>query len=134
MDKRLLRVIDIAKCLRSEKQTGQCFHVTAAFNKSRMIALGFNSYEHEHLRHIFGQARAVKSNSKYYKSGRHSETVVLKKLKFDSRQVTFVNVRIDNNNRVAISKPCFNCMNALSKFGYRKILYTISENEYGIIE
>lgn len=133
MDKRISRIIDIARCLRPAKQTGQCFHVTAAFNKSRMVALGYNTYNHEHLRHIFGEAKACKSNSKYYKSGRHSEMVVLKRLKFESRQITFINVRIDNNNNVAMSKPCVNCMRVLNEFGFKKIYYTVSPNSYGII-
>jgi len=51
----------------------------------------------------------------------------------DCSRYTFINVRIDNNNKVSIAKPCPNCQRILDQVGYKKIIYLESENAFAEI-
>lgn len=133
MNKKLARAIEIAKCLKPLKQNGKQFHVSIAYSKNKIVSIGYNSYEHENLNHIFGKYKPARGNSKNYKAGRHSETEMLRKLKMPTKDLTICNVRIDNNNKVAIAKCCPNCQKLLDSLGYRRILYSINEKEFGAI-
>lgn len=130
--KKLNRLIDIARALKEEKQTGRSFHLTGAFNGSRLISVGFNDYQKLHPYHKLGKYKATRSSGDYV-AGIHSEIFVLRRLKIPTDDITFFNVRIDNNGNVAMARPCYNYMNILRAQKFKKVIYTISENEHGII-
>lgn len=133
MNNRLNRIIEIAKCLKPEKQNGQHYVVAGAMLGSRLVGLGFNDYTREHPRHKFGEYKPTRGDSKNYKASLHAEISLIKKLKHDPQDLTFYIVRIDNNNQVALARPCKNCFRVFQKKGYRKILYSMSETEFGVI-
>lgn len=133
MNKKLSKCIEISKLLMSEKKTGRSFHMSFAFLKNKMVALAWNSYKDAHLTHVFGKYLPTRGGDNY-KAGRHSECQLLKKLRIPTKDLTICNVRIDNNNRVAMAKCCPNCQKLLDSLGYRRILYSINEKEFGTIE
>lgn len=130
---KLSRLIEVAKCLKPERQTGKHFVSCAAFLGSRMVGLGFNDYTREHPRHKFGEYKPTRSDSKNYKPSLHAEIALIKKLKHDPQDLTFYIVRIDNNNQVALARPCKNCEKQLYKTGFRRIVYSINQSEFGVI-
>lgn len=101
---------------------------------SRLVGLGFNNYNKEHPRHKFGEYKPTRGDSKNYKASLHAETDLLRRLKHDPQDVSFYVVRIDNNNQIALARSCQNCLSVLKKCGFRKIIYSISENEFGTIK
>jgi tRNA(Arg) A34 adenosine deaminase TadA len=42
--------------------------------------------------------------------------------------------RILKNDSLALSKPCDICRSVLTRFGVNRVFYTISPDEYGVIE
>ena len=40
-------------------------------------------------------------------------------------------VRVTNDGKYAISRPCFLCQNVLHNFGVRSVIYSVSEYEFG---
>lgn len=133
MNKKLSRAIEIAKCLKPLKQNGQQFHVSIAYAKNKIVSIGYNSYTHENLDHRFGKYKPTRNGGNNYKAGRHSETEMLRRLKIPTKDLTICNVRIDNNGEPAIASPCENCMIVLNRLGYKRILYSISETQFGTI-
>lgn len=133
MNNRLNRIIEIAKCLKPEKQKGKQFIVCAGFLGSRMIGMGINDCTKQHPRHKFGEYKPRRDFSSKYIASVHAEISLLKKLKHDPQDVTFYVVRIDNNNQVALAHPCKNCFGVFQKYGYKKIIYSINEKTFGTI-
>lgn len=118
------RLEEITKALKPTKQTGKCFHTTFAFKGNKMLAIGYNNYNKLHPHHKFGVYEPTKDLNSNYTAGIHSEISCLIKLGVeDCSDITFVNVRIDNNDKPAISKPCANCECILEQVGNRKVWF-----------
>lgn len=118
------RLEEITKALKPTKQTGKCFHTTFAFKGNKMLAIGYNNYNKLHPHHKFGVYEPTKDINSNYTAGIHSEISCLIKLGIeDCDDVTFVNIRIDNNDKPAISKPCANCECILDQIGHKKIWF-----------
>jgi len=134
MDKRLEKCIEIAFGLRSQKQNGRSFHATFIFDKKRIISIGTNDYNKHHPYHKMGKYLGYKNNPQNYRPCLHSEISALLRLgEEDCSRYTFVNVRIDNNNKTTIAKPCLNCQRILDGVGYKAIFYSDSENGFSKI-
>ena len=127
------RYVEIARALKSKHQNGRSFHVTCIFDKSKLLSLGFNNYAKEHPRHKYGVYEATKPGCNYV-SGVHSEISSLLKLgEEDCSRYTFLNIRLDNNNKVALAKPCPNCFRVLkNQVGFKRIYYT-TESSFAVI-
>lgn len=125
MDKRLEKCIEIATSLRPQKQNGRSFHATFIFHKKRIISIGINDYTKHHPYHKMGEYRGFKTNPEHYRPCLHSEISALLRLgEEDCSRYTFVNIRIDNNNKTTIAKPCQNCQKILDGVGYKKLFYS----------
>jgi hypothetical protein len=61
----------------------------------------------------------------------HSEHKLCKKL---TRGAVVYVVRISRNGSFALSKPCQSCENILRLRGVKKVIYSISNNSYGILD
>ena len=84
-----------------------------------MICIANNDYSKLHPYHKFGEYKPALKTDKYI-SGIHSECAAIIKLGLtDCSHLTFVNVRINNHDNVAISKPCANCTRLLQQIGYK---------------
>lgn len=118
------RLEEITRSLKPIHQTGKSFHATFVYNKNKLICTAHNNYNKLHPYHKFGEYGSTKICNGNYIPGIHSEVAAIIKMgREDCSNLTFINVRIDNNNDVAISKPCPNCQNLLNEIGYRKIIY-----------
>lgn len=114
---------EITRALKSSKQTGHSFHTTFAFRGNKLLSIGINNYNKQHPSHKFGQYRSTKGSG-IYVPGIHSEVSALIKLGVeDCSDITFVNLRIDNNGKLANSKPCFNCTRVLNQIRYKNVWY-----------
>lgn len=133
MNKLLLRTIDLARALQPEKTTGRSFHVATIYDGPRLLSIGYNNYNHEHLRHKYGEYRPTRDSTAKYIAGRHAEIEAANRLKTFRKNLTMCVVRIDRNGEIALSKPCENCLTSTRKMNFKKILYSISEKEHGVI-
>lgn len=133
--KKLERCIEIARAMKPKIESGgKNWHATFAFKKNKLLGIGYNSYKHENLHYRFGKYLPTRGETKNYVAGRHSESVLLKKLRSPTQDLVFVNVRIGADGKVLMSRPCSNCLRVMGESGYKKIIYTTDiENEYGTI-
>jgi hypothetical protein len=133
VNKKLLTLIDLARIYRPERQTGQHFILAGAFKKNRLVGLGFNNYNKLHPYHKFGHYKPTRDSNANYKPSLHAECHLLSRLKHDPSEITFGIVRVNNKDEVALARCCENCLRVFKKVGYKTILYTVSEEEFGTI-
>ncbi len=132
MNKKITRTIEIARLLQPTKMSGKNFHVSAAFKKSKMVGLAWNTYDDAHLTHVFGEYGPTRGGENY-NPGRHSECQLLKKLRMPTEDLIIVNVRLGKNGEPMIARCCGNCERVLREKKFKKLLYTINNKEYGIL-
>lgn len=125
MNKIWAKCAEITKALKPQKQNGRSFHTTFIFHKSRILSIGHNDYRKMHPYHRMGKYVGYKTNPHLYQSALHSEiSAILKLGEEDLRKYTVVNVRIDGNNNLALSKPCPNCERVLRQVGFKRLWYS----------
>lgn len=61
----------------------------------------------------------------------HAEARLVKKLDYGS--TVYVARTSKENGRMVMARPCANCYRALKNKGVKRVEYTISDNEYGVI-
>jgi deoxycytidylate deaminase len=124
MNQKIKKCIEITRALRQDKESGRSFHTTFIFDKNKLLTIGFNNYKKLHRHHKFGAYKGTKDNPDKYIAGIHSEIDAIIKLgRTDCSKLTFLNIRIDNNNKPNISKPCENCFRVLQGLGFKQIYY-----------
>ena len=133
MSKKLKRCIEITRSLKPEMQSGKNFHCSFVFDGARLLSIGFNSYKHGHLAHKFGEYPPTRGGENY-KPCRHSETESIKRLRKVPKNFTLINTRIDNQGKVAMARPCPNCLREVQKLSPKKIIFSIDEHTHGVIE
>ena len=118
MDNRISRLVEVAYALKCRNQDFRAFHVAAIFRKKRLISLACNSKKTHPL--TLGKYPEY-INSK----GVHAESlaVIRAGLEDFSGHDLFV-IRIDNENRVNLSKPCFSCSTLLRGLSFKSIQYS----------
>lgn len=62
----------------------------------------------------------------------HAEARLVRKL--DVGSVVYVARTRKDNGKMAMSKPCASCERILRNRGVKRVIYTIAENEFGILE
>jgi deoxycytidylate deaminase len=130
MSKFLERCVEITKGLKPQKQNGRSFHTTFIFHKARILSIGYNDYKKLHPYHRLGKYVGYKTNPENYQPCLHSEiSAILKLGEEDLSKYSFVNVRIDGKNNLALSKPCPNCERVLRQVGFKRLFYS-SENGF----
>jgi deoxycytidylate deaminase len=135
MDQKIKKCIEITRALRQEKESGRSFHSTFIFDKGKLLSIGVNNYKKLHRSHKFGLYKGTKDNPEKYVAGIHSEIDAIIKLgNTDCSKLTFINIRIDNNNLPNISKPCENCFRVLQGLGFKQIYYIDSFGSIQILK
>lgn len=76
------------------------------------------------------QVHAVNSAAPYPSPKSHAERRLCARLDWGA---TVIVVRLDANFELALSKPCRHCERALRRWGVKKVYYSISPNEIGIL-
>lgn len=69
----------------------------------------------------------------YNKGKIHAEVDALKKVSDPSGTTLYV-VRIGHDGKLRLSRPCNNCLNYAINCGVKRIVYSIADGEYGVIE
>lgn len=117
------RLEEISLALKVEKQTGRSFHTTFVYHGSKLLCITTNDYTRNHPYYKLGKYKSTRGEG-FYEAALHSEIKAIIRLGLeDCSHLTFVNLRIDNNNEIAISKPCINCFNILKGVGFKKLYY-----------
>lgn len=119
------RLIEISRALKGKNQTGRAFHTTFCFRKNKMLAIGINNYSKTHPLTSSYLPRK-NNNKKTFVPVIHSEISGIIKLGFDDcSDITFVNIRIDNNDMPNMARPCLGCLDVLmNQVGYKRLFYT----------
>lgn len=132
MNKSLEKCVEITKGLKPHKQNGRSFHATFIFDKKRLLSIGYNNYKKHHPYHKVGKYFGYKTNPEKYQPCLHSEiSAILKLGEEDLSHCVFVNVRIDQRDKLALAKPCQNCERVLRQVGFKKLFYSC---EKGFVE
>ncbi len=123
------RLVEIAKAMKPKYESGKSFHISALLRKNKISCLGWNNYNKHHLAHRFGAYRNYKGFTENYRPSIHSESSVAVKMGLDDlSDYTLVNIRINNNNQVALSAPCPNCFEQIILgLGIKKVFYSTNE-------
>ncbi len=102
----------------------------ALYHRKKLVATGCNSSKSSPF-----QARYSRNEQSIYF---HAETACIRKassflsdLKM-SKSILYVG-RVYANGSAALARPCFGCMSCIEAFGISKVVYSISNQEYGII-
>lgn len=124
-EKKTEKVLEIARAMKGKRQTGRQFHMTFVFHRSRIVCIGINDYTRPHPEHKFGSYHAYKCQSPKYQPGVHSEIDALIKLgETDCSRFVALNVRVGNDGKIRLAKPCKNCEGVLKQVGFKRVYYT----------
>jgi len=117
------RLESITRSLKPIHQNGRNFHATFVYRKNKLVCIAHNDYSKLHPYHKFGHYKS-KYDDAEYAPGIHSECSALIKMGIeDCSDLTFINIRIDNRDNAAVSKPCVNCQGILNQVGFKKIWF-----------
>jgi len=125
----LTRAVEIASLMpivRGKQRLG----AVAIDSRGHIISSATNNYNKTHpLQRYFSELAGFSEDKCYL----HAELATL--LKARTKQVDILYVaRIMKNNHTGLAKPCNACMEAIKAYEVRKVVYTISDNEFGTIE
>jgi deoxycytidylate deaminase len=96
--------------------------------RGRIVAEGYNSFSRTHTMQYRYGSRHTSSEACFL----HSEVAALLKAKGSGH--TIYVARVNKQNIPAMARPCGACMAAIEQEStIKRIVYTISENEYGTI-
>jgi deoxycytidylate deaminase len=125
------RLIEIARALAPRNRDDiRNHHVTFLIKKSKILSIGINdsktnaknlkynysNRQNEHIGHTVGSHSELQGCIKYGKD--------------DCTDITFVNIRIDRNQKINNSYPCKGCQSLLEQVGFKKMFYTTSSGEF----
>lgn len=117
------RLEDITRALKTSKQSGKSFHTCFVYHGSKLINISTNNYGKLHPYHKWSVYESTRVGSNY-QAGIHAELKTLISLGLeDCSHLTFVNIRINNQNLPALSKPCKNCERILRSINIKSIWY-----------
>jgi deoxycytidylate deaminase len=122
------RYVEITKALMADHFTAKTFHTTFIVRKNRLQKIGINNGKThpENLKYNYYSKDGTDIRSFV---GVHSElSAILKYGEENCNDCVFVNVRINKNGELTMSKPCAGCQDLLKQVGYKKVYYS---NEKG---
>lgn len=121
----LSRLTEIAHAFKGRAITGgRNFHIAFILNKSKIISIGVNNYLKTHP--------AISKLGYPVFSGIHAELSACIKLGLTNcAGYDMVVMRIDNENKVNLSKPCKSCARMLAGLNFNSIVFS---NESGKFE
>ena len=105
------------------------------FYKKHPVAVGWNSDKTNPIQKKYSIHRRF--DPELYRCPLHAEMMAclnLKKTSYPAEDCILFVARKYKNGKVALSKPCPACENAIRDMGIKTVYYTISENEYGVLK
>ena len=119
------KLVENAKTLAVVHKGARYFHVTFILLKNKVLAVGINQPHKTHPRNL----RYDYENPSL--KGTHSElSAIIRCGDDDCSRYTFVNIKIDRNGKVALSKPCMGCRELLLQVGFRKVYYSNNDGTF----
>lgn len=113
------KLIEISYELRYLSRSGQK-HFSFIIERNKILSIGWNNgWKTDPI--------AAKYGHRF--SGIHSELSALKNFNLAPSRLKYcklVNIRISRGGKVGLSKPCEKCLELLSKYPFREILYSTS--------
>jgi len=124
------KYVDLTKALMAENFSAKTFHTTFIVRKGRIQKIGINNDKTHPANLRYAYYGKDGTDIRRY-VGVHSElSAILKFGKEDCSDCTFINVRIDRNNKPTMSKPCAGCQDLLLQVGYKKVWYTDEDGKF----
>jgi hypothetical protein len=110
------------------------YHFTIAFDVNKPILICQNNpIKVNHKAYRIGQQFNIKTYQDFPYV--HSESYLVSKLldRYNSidTNLSIVNVRINRQGLILLSKPCDNCQKILDAVGLKKVYWSIDENTFG---
>lgn len=121
------RFIEITKALAPlSRWDAKTFHTTFIVRKGKIQSIGVNSLK-THPSVLKYNYRGQDGVDIRPFVGLHSElSAVLKYGEEDCSACTFINLRIDKNGEINMSKPCFGCQHLLHQVGFKRLYFSTS--------
>lgn len=99
-------------------------HFTYIINKNKIVSLGFNHYRKSHpLGKLYG----------LHDGTLHSEVAAITRFQgrpADLMYHSLVNVRVNREGDVQMSRPCQFCRRMLSSFGFNEVWWTTPDGKF----
>ncbi len=116
------RYVNLSYALVNQK-AHRCFHTSFIVRKGKILAIGINQIKTHPKIRAYGYHSLC---------GLHSELDAALKLGLtDCSNLTLVNIRIDGQNKVNMSKPCRFCQRLIRDLNFKQVFYS---NEHGEFE
>lgn len=123
------RFEEIARSLYDPFHPIRTFHVSFILHKRKIVSIGINKTK-SHPTNLFNP-RFEEDSEKGVCSELDAVIKLINKTKIDTKNCKLINVRIDRNQELNISKPCVSCEKLIRYHGFKQVLYT---NEKGKFE
>lgn len=121
--RRMRGYVRLVKAMKPARQTGRFYHATFICKKRKVIAIGFNNFNKVLPVHKWGEYDSDRNGTSYVPSIHSELSAIIKCGHEDCSQFDFYNIRINNHNEIACSKPCPNCQRILEQVGFNKVYY-----------
>lgn len=129
------RAVETSLALKPSMVTGDRFHVSFAVYKGRFLKVRCNDYNRVHPAHRFGKYANTKGFATEYRASLHSEIKLIVALGAESLDgIEILNIRVNNNNKIALARPCINCARVLRGLNPKRVWYSNENGELAIYE
>jgi len=68
----------------------------------------------------------------FYNCSVHAEVDCLKRMNFQAKNCVLHVARLRKGGGFGLAKPCANCATMIESSGVKKVIYTISDDEFGV--
>lgn len=127
------RYKEIAQALYDPNHPLRTFHVSFIVHKRKIISVGVNAPKTHRINLLNPTGRDNDETR-----GRCSEldaiTKLINKTKIDTNKCKLINVRVDRNGDVNISKPCPSCSNLIKYHGFKRVIYTDKNGKFKVLD
>lgn len=122
------RLTDLARALVNKKHR----HVSFVTRRNKIVSVGINNINKTHTKNLKYNYIGRENKDIRQEVGIHSElSAALKMGEEDLRKHNLINVRINKNGKIDMSKPCRGCQDLIRQLNFNKVFYT---NKHGQFE
>ena len=125
------KIIEVSYALINKHNADlRCRHFSFILDRNRIISIGLNSPKTHPLNLKYNYIN--KNNQKISDIvGTHSElSAVIKLGEEDCSGLTLVNTRINRNNQLDFSAPCFGCCDMIKQLNFKSVYYSNTKGNF----
>ena len=124
------RFVEISRALVPSKWCNKSFHTTFILRKGKIQSIGVNSDKTHPSILKYNYKGSDGADIRPF-VGLHSElSAVLKYGEEDCSSCTFINIRIDKNGELNMSKPCVGCQHLLEQVGFKRLYFSTPTGDF----